>query len=78
MREETDRRFQEMREETNRRFQEMREETDKRFQDLIYFTEKRFEEVNRRLDLINRLAIVFNLTFLASLAIMLLRIFGII
>jgi ElaB/YqjD/DUF883 family membrane-anchored ribosome-binding protein len=70
-------RFQEMREETNRRFEEMREETNKRFQEIIHFTDKRFEEMNKRLDLVTKLTIAFNISILASIIAMLLRSLGI-
>ena len=70
-------RFQEMREETNRRFEEMREETNKRFQEIIHFTDKRFEEMNKRLDLVTKLTIAFNISILASIIAMLLRALGI-
>jgi DNA anti-recombination protein RmuC len=70
-------RFQEMREETNRRFEEMREETNKRFQEIIRFTDKRFEEMNKRLDLVTKLTIAFNISILASIIAMLLRALGI-
>ena len=70
-------RFQEMREETNRRFEEMREETNERFQEIIHFTDKRFEEMNKRLDLVTKLTIAFNISILASIIAMLLRALGI-
>jgi DNA anti-recombination protein RmuC len=75
--EEMNTRFQEMREETNKRFEEMREETNKRFQEIIHFTDKRFEEMNKRLDLVTKLTIAFNISILASIIAMLLRALGI-
>jgi DNA anti-recombination protein RmuC len=75
--EEMNTRFQEMREETNRRFEEMMEGTNKRFQEIIHFTDKRFEEMNKRLDLVTKLTIAFNISILASIIAMLLRALGI-
>jgi hypothetical protein len=62
-----------MRDETNRRFQEMREHSDKRFQELIYFTEKRFEEINKRFDFMFKVYIGFNIPLLISIIAMLLK-----
>ena len=50
LREDSNRRFEEMQVNTNRRFEEMLKYTDKRFEEMFKYTDKRFEQVDKRFE----------------------------